>query len=256
MDIIERAMTRQITEIDFSDSNLTRETKAILSLTQKSKKMLFEIAVRLTEIKNKEYYKKDGFTTVFEYAEKVLGYKKNMCYKMFNVAEKFITVNGKNNYNSIIAHEDTDYTVSQLIELNTLKPEQVIQLDKTETITPEMTTKEIREIVKDTKQLEKQEETEESAGEEKDTETNAETDLSKDFSKYKKAITILNELVSTGNLEKLTAYTNTIIQNENAEKGEFKELIDTMMFDVSVLKIFNTIGDVKSYKDLQKKIKE
>lgn len=146
----------------FKDKALARHTVAIEKLMNDVKKNMVEIAVRLKDIKEKALYEKDGFTDLFDYADKVLGYKKSMVYKMVNVADKFIAEqpNGKG-YASIIVHDTEDYSVSQLMELGSLTADEAIALDEANKIDPSMTAKDIREVVKEyQKKDEPKEETE------------------------------------------------------------------------------------------------
>lgn len=136
-------------ELKLQNRKLLQHTKAIEKLMTATKRNMFEISARLLVIRNEELFIDDGFKDVFDYAEKMFNYKKNMVYKLTTAAEKFIEASpeGKG-YVSILTHENADYTVSQLIELNSLEPTTAVELDKKEIISPDMTTKEIREVVK------------------------------------------------------------------------------------------------------------
>lgn len=148
MQTMETAITAQA-ELHFTNKKLLQHTKAIEKLMTATKRNMFEISARLLVIRNENLFVDDGFKDVFDYAEKLFGYKKNMVYKLTTAAEKFIeqSPQGKG-YVSILTHDNADYTVSQLIELNTLEPDTAVDLDKKEIISPDMTTKEIREVVK------------------------------------------------------------------------------------------------------------
>lgn len=149
MNVMESAVVTGGVEVTFKNKKLAQHTKAIEKLMLATKRNMFEIAVRLNVIATEKLYEADEYKDVFDYANKVLGYKKNFVYKLVAVAEKFIdeAADGKG-YISIIAHENEDYSVSQLIELNSLEADTVSQLDASEEISPDMTTKEIREVVK------------------------------------------------------------------------------------------------------------
>lgn len=148
MQTMETAIVPQ-KDLTFNNKKLLQHTKAIEKLMTATKRNMFEISARLLVIRNENLFEDDGFKDAFDYAEKLFGYKKNMVYKLTTAAEKFIeqSPQGKG-YVSILTHDDADYTVSQLIELNTLEPETAAELDKKEIISPDMTTKEIREVVK------------------------------------------------------------------------------------------------------------
>lgn len=136
-------------ESGLKNKKLASHTRAIEKLMTATKRNMFEISARLLVIRNESLFEEDGFRDVFDYAERLFGYKKNMVYKLTTAAEKFIeqSPQGKG-YVSILTHDDADYTVSQLIELNTIEPDTAVRLDELQVITPQMTTKEIREVVK------------------------------------------------------------------------------------------------------------
>lgn len=148
MATLETAITPQ-QELHLTNKKLLQHTKAIEKLMTATKRNMFEISARLLVIRNEDLFSDDGFKDVFDYAEKLFGYKKNMVYKLTTAAEKFIEANpqGKG-YVSILTHDNADYTVSQLIELNSLEPDTAVELDKKNIISPDMSTKEIREKVK------------------------------------------------------------------------------------------------------------
>ena len=77
----------------------------------------------------------------------IIGFKKVFTYNLINI-NKFIGDNGE----CLIPNEySTEYSASQLQELIPLDLNIVTELAETEEITPLMTTKEIREVVKDYK---------------------------------------------------------------------------------------------------------
>ena len=132
------------------------QTAKITSLLDGAKYNLYEVAMRLLVIQDEELYKDDGFTNVYEYTKKMFGYGKNMAYKMITTAKTLVEQKGEQ-YRSIICHDDSDYSMSQLFELGTLAPKEVVELDADGAINPSMTTKQIREVVKDTKEMMKKE---------------------------------------------------------------------------------------------------
>ncbi|MGN0014175.1 MAG: hypothetical protein ACI37T_02015 [Candidatus Gastranaerophilaceae bacterium] len=148
MATFETAITPQ-QELHFNNKKLMQHTKAIEKLMTATKRNMFEISARLLVIRNENLFEDDGFKDVFDYAEQLFGYKKNMVYKLTTAAEKFIEASptGKG-YVSILTHDNADYTVSQLIELNSLEPDTAVELDQQKYISPTMSTKEIREVVK------------------------------------------------------------------------------------------------------------
>ena len=135
------------TSVTIKNKSLQSQTNAIRKLMYQMKANMFEIAVRLKAIQDGKLYEADGFEDVQDYAEQVFGYKKSMTYNLLRVADSFILKDGRA-FKSIIAHDNNDYTVSQLQEVLTIEPVDVITLDKNAVISPDMTTKQIRSQVK------------------------------------------------------------------------------------------------------------
>lgn len=167
--IIESGIHLDVQMDNLVNERLKEQTAKITSLLDGAKYNLYEVAMRLLVIKNEELYKDDNFVDIYDYTKKVFGYGKNMTYKMVKTAETLVEQKGEE-YRSIICHDDSDYSMSQLFELGTLAPKEVVELDADGAINPSMTTKEIREVVKDTKEMMKKE----SEGEEEPTEGEAE----------------------------------------------------------------------------------
>ena len=160
-DIIESGIHFEVKMDNLVNERLREQTAKITSLLDGAKYNLYEVAMRLLVIKNEELYKEDNFTDIYDYTKKVFGYGKNMTYKMVKTAETLVEEKmldeNKVEYRSIICHDDSDYSMSQLFELGTLAPKEVVELDADGAISPSMTTKEIREVVKDTKEMMKKE---------------------------------------------------------------------------------------------------
>lgn len=155
-DIIESGIYLDVKMDNLVNERLKEQTAKITSLLNGAKYSLYEVAMRLLVIKKEELYKDDGFTNIYDYTKKMFGYGKNMTYKMISTAETLVEQKG-DEYRSIICHDESDYSMSQLFELGTLAPKEVVELDADGAINPSMTTKEIREVVKDTKEMMKNE---------------------------------------------------------------------------------------------------
>lgn len=215
--IIESGIHLDVKMDNLVNERLREQTAKISSLLDGAKYNLYEVAMRLLVIKTEELYKDDNFTDIYDYTKKVFGYGKNMTYKMVKTAETLVEEN-KGVYRSIICHDDSDYSMSQLFELGTLAPKEVVELDADGAITPSMTTKEIREVVKDTKEMAKKaNSTEDGEGEEEVEveEVEGELDLV-DVDGFKASIyKALSELVSNNKdaFESLDKKTNKAISS-------------------------------------------
>ena len=160
-EIIESGIHLDIKMDNLVNERLKEHTARITSLLDGAKYNLYEVAMHLMVIKNEELYKDDNFVDIYDYTKKVFGYGKNMTYKMIKTAETLVEEKrleeNKVEYRSIICHDESDYSMSQLFELGTLAPKEVVELDADGAINPSMSTKEIREVVKDTKEMMKKE---------------------------------------------------------------------------------------------------
>ena len=160
-EIIESGIHLEIKMDNLVNERLKEHTARITSLLDGAKYNLYEVAMHLMVIKNEELYKDDNFVDIYDYTKKVFGYGKNMTYKMIKTAETLVeekrVEEDKVEYRSIICHDESDYSMSQLFELGTLAPKEVVELDADGAINPSMSTKEIREVVKDTKEMMKKE---------------------------------------------------------------------------------------------------
>lgn len=162
------------------NANLKKATATIERLTTQAKKNLFCIAVQLKQIEENEWYKEDGFKNTADYAGEIFGYKHAMTSALIRVAKKYIETANSKEVKSILADENgNDFTVSQLQELLPLEVEQAQTAVTDKEITPDMSTKKIRETVKrltgkDKKAEEKPEKTEEKPEQAEETQEQAE----------------------------------------------------------------------------------
>ena len=137
---------------------LKKHTQAIIDLQNANTRNNFAIAVHLKVIRDEELFIDDGYTDVFDYAKKILDFSKVYVYKNIVNAEKFIEVKkiGKNTiYTSNLPHDKKDFTSGQLIELQGLEYDTAKKLVEDGIINSDMTTKEIRNIVKEHKPAKK-----------------------------------------------------------------------------------------------------
>lgn len=141
-----------------NNAKLKKHTQAIIELQNANTRNNFAIAVHLKVIRDEELFTDDGFVDVFDYAKKTLDFSKVYVYKNIVNAEKFIEVKkiGRNTiYTSNLPHNGKDFTSGQLIELQCLEYDTVKKLVEDGIISSDMTTKEIRNIVKEHKPTKK-----------------------------------------------------------------------------------------------------
>ena len=199
--IIESGIHLDVKMDNIVNERLREQTAKITSLLDGAKYNLYEVAMRLLVIKNEELYKDDNLTDIYDYTKKFFGYGKNMTYKMIKTAETLVEEKmldeNKVEYRSIICHDDSDYSMSQLFELGTLAPKEVVELDADGAINPSMTTKEIREVVKDTKEMMKNEAESEESTEGDETEVEEGEAIVVDTTAFKAELfKVLSEIVA------------------------------------------------------------
>lgn len=131
--------------VEIKSPALIEKTAKIRQYEGGVKSSLYGIANILHEIDKGGLYKEDGFKNVTEYASKVFGYKKTMVYNMLQVAENYL-VTGENK--TIFSAGEKDFSMGQVQELLALPPAKGKELVKSGAVNAEMTTKEIRDVVK------------------------------------------------------------------------------------------------------------
>lgn len=142
--------------VEFVNKKLNMATNNIIKYTNGIKKNLLLIACELKRIKEDELYKEDGYTSVSDYASKVLGYSRANTSKLVNVAERFVEKGQKNSIFIDITSDGDDFTVGQLTEMLSLPKDEIIEMVKDDEINPTMTAKEIREQVKAHKEVDEE----------------------------------------------------------------------------------------------------
>lgn len=156
----------------FTNKGLKTATNRIIKATEQTAKSLMTIALTMVEIEEKELYK-DDFSSVVEYGEKVFNYKKSAVYNMLKVGRQYLLPDTQK---SIFADEDgTDFTFNQLSRLLPLPSVEVAtELVESETITPDMTLRQIEDAVKAYNHKDEETDTEDETDAEETSETDAE----------------------------------------------------------------------------------
>lgn len=143
---MENTMIAKTQTTAFANKELTKATHMIIKATESVGKSLFKIAAVMAYVDEKELYAED-FKNVAEYGEKVFGYKKSVTYNMIRVGREYLD---RSTGNSVLMLEDgRDFSFTQLSKMLPLPSAEVAaELVDSEKITPEMTTKQIAEVVK------------------------------------------------------------------------------------------------------------
>lgn len=133
-------------ETTISNRKLQNYTKQIFNQGLSIKKSFAKIAVILVKIDESKCYEQDGFESVQDYANKVLGWKQANTYAMLKVGREYLD---SKTYESVLPHGETDYSTSQLQALLPLKSvDKAKELAEHKEISPDMTVKAIKDVVK------------------------------------------------------------------------------------------------------------
>ena len=149
--------------IEFKNAKLRKYTNDIFKQGLNIKKAYARIAVTLSKIEESQCYQADGFESVHEYSEKVLGFKSSQSYALLKIGKQFID---EKTFETLLPHEEgNDFGMSQVQAMLPLKSFYwANELVTDGRITVDMTVKEIKDIVKDElnagKETETSEETE------------------------------------------------------------------------------------------------
>lgn len=142
------------------DDNIVKERfKAAVMAIRKSQAAMrlnqFNIAVKLKEIYENKLYIAGGYKNVYEMAAAEFDYKKASTNNLIRIATLFLESDNEGKIRTIFAKGEIDFKYSQLQELLSLDSDKAKSLIEGGKITVDSTAKEIREIVKETKQAEK-----------------------------------------------------------------------------------------------------
>ena len=130
-----------------SNKVLIEHTQAIYQLADSIRQHQYLIAYHLHEISVADVTS-DGFADVFEFSNKMFGFEKNYTYKMINVWNHFGVLNDDGNASSKFLTDGSDFSISNLIELNQFDEKEVNALINAGIITTKSTQKQLREVRK------------------------------------------------------------------------------------------------------------
>lgn len=144
---MENAIVIKQTATAFANKELAKATRLIVDAQERVGKNLMKIACIMSRVESEQLFA-DDFTSVAEYGEKVFGYKKSQTNNMVNVGKKFLEENG---VDSVLKLDDgTDFGFTQLVTMLPLPSVEVAhQLVLDGEITPDMTVREIQQVVKE-----------------------------------------------------------------------------------------------------------
>lgn len=135
-------------------SNLSAATEYIRQQVDIVAHSFCKIGFKLLEVRENQWYKALGFKSVTEYGEKVLGFKKSSVSNYIMICERFsVYADGKPS--AQLSDDFSSFSYTQLSEMLTLPAE------KLDSVTPDMTCKEVRALKKQEVDEEEEEDEEE-----------------------------------------------------------------------------------------------
>ena len=127
------------------NKDLKNYTSKIKKCGDNIRKNYIKISHLLTEVERTECYLDDGFTDTMDYAIAVLGIQKTTTYNLLKIGKEYIAENGER---TILTESGVDYSVSQLQALLPLGVEKVKEINEEGVISPEMSVRQIKALVK------------------------------------------------------------------------------------------------------------
>ena len=132
-------------KLSLVDKDLKDYTTKIKKCGDNIRKNYIKIAHLLYEVESKECYLEDGFESAIDYAGQVLGIQKTTAYNMLKIGKEYVAENGER---TILTDTGADYSVSQIQALLPLGVEKVKEINDEGVITPDMSVRQIKNIVK------------------------------------------------------------------------------------------------------------
>ena len=191
MNIIEKKF--ETNEVVFANKDLNKATNKINALGEKVKSNLFEIAFIIAEVNEKKCFADDGFKNVHEWTTSTFGFKKTQSYTLLKIGKEYtipvLDEKGKViGYKSNLLDGEEDFTTTQIEKMLPAGHDKAIELVENETITPDMTAREIGIVIKSELNADTDADTETDTDTdtetETDTDTDTETETKSDFEVY------------------------------------------------------------------------
>ena len=169
MEIFENGVAR-VTDI-YTNKALEKYTKTIHSLGSQIQNNMFKVAQIIARVDESKCYSDDGFSSVHEWCKAEFGFKSTRSHELLKIGQEYtqeiINENGKVlGYGTNLPTMQKDFTISQVSSILPLTHPVAYELVEQGELTPDMTVKQIKELVK---QYRKGDEVEEEQEPEEDT---------------------------------------------------------------------------------------
>lgn len=136
------------TKLSFTSKKLTTATRNIANYYTAAGKNVLKIAAELAKVNTENLYA-DDFGKFEEYTEQVFNLKKAMAYHYAAIGKDFVARNDKGNPTgeSVLPHNTVDYSVTKLAVLVPVGVETATEWANEGKISPDMTVKELKQVV-------------------------------------------------------------------------------------------------------------
>ena len=129
----------------FINADLKKSTEKIRRCGDNIRKNYIKVASELATIDESESYLDDGFENAIDYAGQIFGMKKTTAYVMINIGKEWISEDGER---TVLTETGADYSVSQIGALMPVGVEIATTLHKEGDISPDMSVRAIKAVVK------------------------------------------------------------------------------------------------------------
>lgn len=136
---------RTVNTTNITNKELKGHATKIKSYGTKIRENYLKIARELFEIESTECYLDDGFTDTQDFASKVLNIQKTTCYNLIAIGRDFLNEDGTR---TALTEKGNDYGVSQLQILLPLGVTKAKELHDDEVISPDMSVRQLKEVIK------------------------------------------------------------------------------------------------------------
>lgn len=133
---------------EIHNEELRKATLDIYKIGNGIRQSFYRIAAIMNNIDEQKMYVDDGFKDCIDYATTVFNMKKSDAYNLLKIGAEYTHKNG---HESNLPHDNKDYSKAQVVALLPLGRGTAYDLTTAGTITPEMTVRQIKEVVKNNK---------------------------------------------------------------------------------------------------------
>ena len=132
---------------EFKNAELNGYTEQVLNIGNDVKKNFYKIASIMCKVQESKCYADDGFKDAISWAMQTFNFKKSFAYNLMKIGRNYL--DGESDSTNL-PHDGQDFTPNQVARMLPLKSrDKAVELINDGKIAPEMTCKEIEDVVKE-----------------------------------------------------------------------------------------------------------